>query len=234
MIAKKLIKRPIKVGDDVITLDGKIIGNVESFGFSGKVNNDGTFKTITTARLFIDKTTRKSVYLKDLRHLTEADLDPKPTKKVINKKKSLDIIEFDKAVDELIPNILDDMLSIRQSEISCGIQEVNGLCDSFYEMLCSFRQLNNIYGDIFEYVYGIETLTKEKYDKLLLARFKLIFIEYLRSKVAECAFILVSLPYEEKYEPMIALLDKNAQSYTEWRRNPNSGNMIKVWILTSS
>lgn len=107
-------------------------------------------------------------------------------------------------------------LSISRSRNSCGIREVDGMMDNFDETLNTIK------------------LNKEEYQdfiKKLSSSFKKAIIKFDAERNNESgAFYTVSLPDGANID-LINTMDKICSFKTDWRRNPNSGNDIKLWIF---
>lgn len=109
-------------------------------------------------------------------------------------------------------------LEINRAQNSCGIREIDSLQDTLDELFESNFKLNKA---------ELELFFQELKDK---------FIKYVIDKdIQECkngAFYTVSLT-KRSNSKLIEIMDELADLSTDWRKNPNSGNLIKLWIFNA-
>lgn len=109
-------------------------------------------------------------------------------------------------------------LEIDRAENSCGIREIDYLQDTLDELFDLNFKLNKAEIDLF---------FEELKDK---------FIKYVIDKdIQNCengAFYTVSLT-KRSNDKLIKIMDEIADLSTDWKKNPNSGNLIKLWIFNA-
>ncbi len=131
----------------------------------------------------------------------------KPRKKVTDNKELINI----SAIEEFFNNI-----QYEKSMCSCGIIELEEV-NSFYK----------------EYILYTNQKTKDylknNFKKLLKSSLKIMNEENNYFNMKGC-FYMISLPVTSKKE-LIDMLDEIGEYQTGYRRNPNSSNQIKIWIL---
>lgn len=106
--------------------------------------------------------------------------------------------------DKQLMKRIDESILRRGCNVSCGVVELQNV--GF-----AFKRLKN----------GID-------KKLLAAHFKHYLTRYCNNRYA---FKIVSIPKQGNDRELVSLLDTIAKTKTDWKKNPNSGNDIKIWTL---
>lgn len=79
------------------------------------------------------------------------------------------------------------------------------------------------------YISATSGLTSEKRTRVN-SYIEQNLVSLLNSVESKKAFYNISLT-KNSNKSLIALLDKVCKNQTDWRKNPNSGNQIKVWMV---
>jgi hypothetical protein len=206
-------KSSFKIFDDVVILTDKkkLIGTIT------QIRPRGVYKyTVTTVNGVVH-----NVNSEILRHIKESDLVE--SKKPSRKKDTPNRLVLS-AINGAIRDFWGDLHS-QQANNSCGIREVDGVENSFNQLINSY-----------DYFTGPEGfyIARASYNKLLIDTFKNNFskdINDFKDKYWIAAFLMFSITDDSDYDVLHKLLDKYCDSYSSWVRNPNSGNNIKIWIF---
>lgn len=120
--------------------------------------------------------------------------------------------DFDEYYLQLYSNQEKRDINIEDSSISCGIKQIEGI-EELALFLTRCRNASKI---------------KEEFDTHIVNKLDEAF-EFIRKEV-DSAFLIMSNKLKTKSDLLIAsYLDKICAS-TEVKRNPNSGNNIKMWV----
>lgn len=104
-------------------------------------------------------------------------------------------------------------ISVSTSNISCGVHQMSGL-DNL---------LNNI-------ISNIDT-SEDDMIELSKALFREA-VNILKTQNTSTRFFILSTAFQDQYEDLYPVLDELADTATDWEQNPNSGNRIKVWVIS--
>ncbi len=127
-------------------------------------------------------------------------------------------------VNEVISTFFNEMrIMSERSQVSCGIRDFDPVSDTFEDCLLDMS------GD-----EDKPKLNEEQYKmfkEILMNDFTTLLKKHCNHhKNYPWAFYNISLNSFANKD-LIEILDKNCYLNTEWRKNPNSGNMIKVWLF---
>lgn len=111
----------------------------------------------------------------------------------------------------------------------------NSAIDSFFNRIsvnrggnsCGIKALESVNGAFINVIVPLIAAKNTKILDLLTQN----FIKKLKSRGGNSAFYTISLPKNSNKE-LIEVLDKLDCIQTEWIKNPNSGNLIKIWIFS--
>jgi hypothetical protein len=117
--------------------------------------------------------------------------------------------DFDRNV-----KVIENQFIKRNTEISCGVAQISGING----------QINHI-DDFFD-------LDNDDYITIRKALFKKSLEHYVMTEqLSDRAFGLLSTNITGGDEDLLTVLDDLAVSATDAENNPNSGNLIKIWVL---
>lgn len=93
---------------------------------------------------------------------------------------------------------------------------------------CGVKELNNVHVAWTSYLQPALCSTESK--QIIYEYLKNNFVFRVREKSGACAHIMISMP-QQYNQDAINFLDSIASLKSDWKRNPNSSNMIRVWII---
>lgn len=128
-------------------------------------------------------------------------------------------------INETIKIFFNELKLISErSNVSCGIRDFDPVSDIFEE--CLLSDVNNEHSD--------PRLTPEQYKmfkEIMMRDFLMLMRKHINHhRNSPWAFYMISLN-EFANKDLIEILDKHCYMNTEWRKNPNSGNNIKIWLF---
>lgn len=154
----------------------------------------------------------ENLQIRTTRYVTKDEIILTKNYKNIDNIKTKVIDEDGLAKEDAIKSITNFIngITVNSSAISCGVSALNNLQGSF----------SNIRKYIFTNKYLLEILNKEFKDRL-----KAHVLSKKKTK-----FSLISITDNQNHIDLTKLLDETTDFKTDYGKNPNSGNNIKIWI----
>lgn len=121
-------------------------------------------------------------------------------------------------------------VSITGSDISCGVYQFSGIIN-----LCS--QISNIPAEIRNYFNNNQNVSLNEnfdFEELKNNIFEAVIQDSCEQISRRSAFLLISTNEGSISDSYVEKLNEMSASFTEWERNRNSGNNIKVWVLQTN
>lgn len=107
---------------------------------------------------------------------------------------------------------------------------INSMSYSGSTNSCGVKEINSVHGSWNSHIEPA-MLKSEESRKIILDYLRSNFISTIKQKCGPFAHIMISMPSQSN-KTCIDLMEELCHSTTLWKRNPNSGNEIKVWLLS--